>query len=119
MIRGTRHPLGWPTVLSLIACGNAFAPALARAQDGDAQTAGAEIRNEEVARLNEEETVGDPDSGLNGNQDEQNNQNVDQNADQTANQGVVRLARFTSVRGNVTWRADEGMDWSQATTNLP
>jgi FecR protein len=115
MIRGTRHPLSWPTILGLIACGGAFAPALAHAQDGDAQTAGGDYRNEEPARLNSEEVQSAPDSGPNTNQGDQNNQS----ADQTASQGVVRLARFTQVRGNVTWRADEGGDWSQATTNLP
>ncbi len=38
---------------------------------------------------------------------------------QNSNQGVVRLARFSYVKGNVTWRPDPGVDWSAATTNLP
>ncbi|MBV9866168.1 MAG: FecR domain-containing protein [Abitibacteriaceae bacterium] len=36
-----------------------------------------------------------------------------------ANDGPVRLARFTYVSGNVTWRADDNSDWSTATVNLP
>ena len=35
------------------------------------------------------------------------------------NSGPVRLARFAYVHGNVTWRADENQEWSQATGNLP
>lgn len=33
--------------------------------------------------------------------------------------GPVRLARFAAVRGNVTWRADDTMSWSQASNNMP
>src|SRR5206468_7141818 len=33
--------------------------------------------------------------------------------------GPVRLARFAYVSGSVNWRADNSMDWSKATTNLP
>ncbi len=33
--------------------------------------------------------------------------------------GPVRLARFSIVQGNVTWRASESMDWGAATINLP
>jgi hypothetical protein len=35
------------------------------------------------------------------------------------NLGPVRLARFSYVTGNVTWRTDENTDWSAATLNLP
>ncbi len=35
------------------------------------------------------------------------------------NTGPVRLARFAAVSGNVTWRPDEGSEWSPATANLP
>ncbi len=34
-------------------------------------------------------------------------------------QGPVRMARFASVQGNVTWRPDSTAAWSKATTNLP
>ena len=37
----------------------------------------------------------------------------------TANQGPVRLARFSYVRGNVTWRSSASEDWSAASVNLP
>lgn len=33
--------------------------------------------------------------------------------------GPVRLARFSFVQGDVTWRPDENSDWSAATVNLP
>ena len=115
MVRGRQQPLSWPTILGLIACGGAFAPALARAQDGAAQTTGGNARNEQPSRLDFESLQGDPNAGPNPAQ----NTPDSQNAEQAAGQGVVRLARFTSVRGNVTWRADDGMDWSQATANLP
>ena len=35
------------------------------------------------------------------------------------NLGPVRLARFSYVHGNVTWRSEESSDWSSATLNLP
>ncbi len=36
-----------------------------------------------------------------------------------ASAGPVRLARFAYVQGNVTWRADQSLDWAGATSNLP
>ena len=33
--------------------------------------------------------------------------------------GPVRMARFSYVKGNVTWRPDESTDWSAAPDNLP
>ncbi len=36
-----------------------------------------------------------------------------------AEEGPVRLARFSYVQGNVTWRPDDGAEWSSATVNLP
>ncbi len=33
--------------------------------------------------------------------------------------GPVRMVRFASISGNVTWRGGDGMDWSKATINLP
>ncbi len=36
-----------------------------------------------------------------------------------AQDGPVRLARFTVVEGDVTWRTDPNAAWSQATRNLP
>lgn len=39
--------------------------------------------------------------------------------DATASVGPIRLARFSYVRGNVTWRPSEGAAWSAATVNLP
>ena len=33
--------------------------------------------------------------------------------------GPIRLARFSYVQGNVTWRMSEGEAWSPATVNLP
>ncbi len=38
---------------------------------------------------------------------------------QAANSGPVRLARFSYVSGNVTWRLNEGGEWSQSNINLP
>jgi len=35
------------------------------------------------------------------------------------NTGPVRLARFSFVSGNVTWRPDDQSEWSKATINLP
>jgi hypothetical protein len=40
-----------------------------------------------------------------------------QNGDSSA--GPIRLARFSYVQGNVTWRAGDGAAWSQASVNLP
>jgi hypothetical protein len=34
-------------------------------------------------------------------------------------QGPVRMVRFSSISGNVTWRASDGAEWSPATINLP
>jgi hypothetical protein len=36
-----------------------------------------------------------------------------------ANSGPVRLARFSYVQGNVTWRASDSDNWSDAAENLP
>ena len=36
-----------------------------------------------------------------------------------AEEGPVRLARFSYIQGNVTWRADDTAEWSVGTTNLP
>src|ERR1051325_5649865 len=35
------------------------------------------------------------------------------------NAGPVRMARFSVVRGEVSWRPDEQEEWSRAATNLP
>ncbi len=43
-------------------------------------------------------------------------------ADPVASQksdGPVRLTRFSYIKGNVTWRADESAEWSSASINLP
>jgi len=37
----------------------------------------------------------------------------------TSDTGPVRLARFSYVQGNVTWRAGDDAAWSPATVNLP
>lgn len=37
----------------------------------------------------------------------------------TAGQGPIRLARFSFVQGNVTWRPGDGADWSLASVSLP
>ncbi len=55
---------------------------------------------------------------------EQNGQNPDQNNPDASpttdtNAGPVRLARFSYVNGNVTWRPDDTQDWSAAVNNLP
>jgi len=42
-----------------------------------------------------------------------------ESADSSAGAGPIRLARFSYVQGNVTWRASEGAAWSPATVNLP
>ena len=39
--------------------------------------------------------------------------------DSSAGQGPIRLARFSYVQGNITWRPADGADWSPATVNLP
>jgi hypothetical protein len=39
--------------------------------------------------------------------------------DNEANDGPVRLARFSLVSGNVTWRGDDDVTWSEGTVNLP
>src|SRR5580704_10718782 len=33
--------------------------------------------------------------------------------------GPVRLARFSYIKGTVTWRPDESSDWAAAPDNLP
>lgn len=46
--------------------------------------------------------------------------NITQTAeDTTANQGPVRLARFSYVQGNITWRESDADTWTPATVNLP
>jgi len=40
-------------------------------------------------------------------------------SDSSASQGPVRLARFSYVEGNVTWRPTDQDDWSNASVNLP
>jgi len=42
-----------------------------------------------------------------------------ESADSSSNAGPIRLARFSYVQGNVTWRMSEGAAWSPATVNLP
>lgn len=44
--------------------------------------------------------------------------NYEARPDNSDNDAPVRLARFSMVSGNVTWRRDDG-EWSQATMNLP
>lgn len=44
--------------------------------------------------------------------------NTDVTAD-AAPAGPVRLARFSYVKGNVTWRLEEGAEWSPSNINLP
>ena len=36
-----------------------------------------------------------------------------------ANSGPVRLARFSYIQGNVTWRGADGDDWAGAALNMP
>ena len=98
MVRKEKSVLSWPLILSLIAGGSAVTPGLARAQD---ENYGGSLN----AR---EEGFPQQDAALPNDVQEQN-----------ANQGVVRLARFSYVKGNVTWRADQGLEWSAATANLP
>lgn len=100
MVRKQKSSMSWPLILSLIAGGSMLAPGIARAQDEDNGTA-RDFRDEGGARQQDEAApFGDM-------------------LEQNANQGVVRLARFSYVKGNVTWRADQGLEWSAATTNLP
>ncbi len=40
-------------------------------------------------------------------------------ADPSTGVGPIRLARFSYVQGNVTWRTSDGAAWSPATVNLP
>ena len=42
-----------------------------------------------------------------------------QNGDDATNAGPVRMAWFKVITGDVTWRADSGLDWSAASINLP
>ncbi|MBV9849955.1 MAG: FecR domain-containing protein [Armatimonadetes bacterium] len=44
---------------------------------------------------------------------------ADDTAPSEAGQGPIRLARFSYVRGNVTWRPSDTAAWSPATVNLP
>ena len=111
MTRAGNNSLSWSAVLSLIACGSILAPGMARAQERDNLDRNGDIRREDAPRTD----VGSGQDAPSGDFD----RNADPNGIQNADQGVVRLARFASVRGNVTWRADEGLEWSQATTNLP
>ena len=111
MVRTGNTILSWSAVLSLIAVGSALTPAGARAQDQDNLDRNGDARRDDA-----------PNAGFGPLQDapgQNPDQNGNPNADQSADQGVVRLARFASTRGNVTWRADEGLEWAQATTNLP
>ncbi len=41
------------------------------------------------------------------------------NENDTQSQGPVRLARFSYLEGNVSWREDESANWSDAGVNLP
>ncbi len=101
MVRAAKHNLSWSAILGVIACGSVLTPAAARAQDRDDLDRSGDVRREDAPSASEPNLGGDA------------------NQEQSASQGVVRLARFASVRGNVTWRADEGLEWSPATTNLP
>lgn len=47
----------------------------------------------------------------NGGDEDQDNEDEDN--------GPVRLARFSNVDGNVTWRPADGTDWSDAAPNIP
>ena len=47
----------------------------------------------------------------------QANPSLSPSADSSA--GPIRLARFSYVKGNVTWRMGDGEAWSAATVNLP
>ena len=40
-------------------------------------------------------------------------------SDGAASRGPVRLARFSYVQGNITWRPSASADWSPASVNLP
>ena len=71
----------------------------ARAQSGDSYAVG----DEGAARTA-------PDA--NANRDEIN-------PESSKEQGPVRLARFSYIQGNVTWREDESAAWSDASVNLP
>lgn len=42
-----------------------------------------------------------------------------QRGEEDRDSGPVRLARFSFVDGNVTWRAGMELDWSEASINLP
>ena len=98
MVRTQKSNMSWPLILSLIAGGSMLAPGLARAQEDNIPSR--DFRDEGGARQQDAPLAGDA-------------------QEQNANQGVVRLARFSYVKGNVTWRADQGLEWSAATTNLP
>src|SRR5690348_13272094 len=45
--------------------------------------------------------------------------NYEARPDNSDNNAPVRLARFSMVSGNVTWRRDDDAEWSLATMNLP
>lgn len=47
-----------------------------------------------------------------------NSGNQPDNSSQDGN-GPVRLARFSYIEGNVSWRPDSNSDWSDASVNLP
>jgi hypothetical protein len=37
----------------------------------------------------------------------------------SADQGPVRMARFSAIKGDVSWRGDDTMDWAKVSVNLP
>ena len=111
--------MSWPAILRLIACGSALLPVAAYAQESGGHKGS--YRNEETPQTNQEIFQGNNDTNPNSNTGQAFGQQDanQQEPGQSASQGVVRLARFLSIKGNVTWRADEGLEWSQATINLP
>ena len=64
-------------------------------------------------QINENTTMGSPSSIASTTDDTQNIDNS------TTVDGPVRLARFSFIEGNVSWRANDTDTWSFATVNLP
>ena len=110
---------------SLLLCGGMSA---------GAQAAGGGLLSGPQAGINSDDRLAtdavetpSPAAGLqqgNGADDQATVNNVDDqaagvNGGAAANSGPVRLARFSYLKGDVTWRADAQSDWTAAAQNMP
>jgi hypothetical protein len=115
--------LGLSTLLSGVLAASLFQAAPAHAQDdGDAESGVGPVPTAPAPgqdpdgdyRVGENNPNLVPDQGDNTQQASQ-----DPAANDRTKQGPVRMARFSVVSGNITWRTDETAEWTPATINLP